>query len=184
MPHPSFYRVTPSYFRQKLAYPLPVKGGPTLRTIKCLYEFMFALPDGHVGSDADIGPVHVPFSSAITPRQVVGSDSILERPFWRPLRREWVALRKRSGQLRRGRAFTFSPNVSVTAGHQYVAFLSVDGIVSTGQTDMPAITSSGATLFLNGFTYFNVGVPGQTPFGTASRFTAVAFGFVNSSQSL
>jgi hypothetical protein len=38
----------PAYLRQKLARPLPVKGGPTLRTVNCVCEFMFGLPDGHV----------------------------------------------------------------------------------------------------------------------------------------
>jgi len=36
-----------------------------------------------------------------------------------------------------GGPFTFSPNISVTAGQQYVAFLSVFGISSAGQSDMP-----------------------------------------------
>ena len=38
----------PAYLRQKLARPLPVKGGPTLRTIQCVCDYMFALPEGHV----------------------------------------------------------------------------------------------------------------------------------------
>jgi hypothetical protein len=44
--------LTPNYLRQKLAYPLPVKGGPTLRTVQCVCDYMFALPDGHVDSNA------------------------------------------------------------------------------------------------------------------------------------
>ena len=38
----------PAYLRQKLARPLPVKGGPTLRTVQCVCNYMFTLPDGHV----------------------------------------------------------------------------------------------------------------------------------------
>jgi hypothetical protein len=38
----------PAYLRQKLARPLPIKNGVTLRTIKCVCEYVFALPDGHV----------------------------------------------------------------------------------------------------------------------------------------
>jgi hypothetical protein len=36
-----------------------------------------------------------------------------------------------------GGAFTFSPGLTVTAGTEYVAFLSVYGISSTGETSMP-----------------------------------------------
>jgi hypothetical protein len=42
----------PAYLRQKLAYPLPIKGGPTLCTVQCVCDYMFALPDGHVDSRA------------------------------------------------------------------------------------------------------------------------------------
>jgi hypothetical protein len=49
--------------------------------------------------------------------------------------------------------FTFAPNISVTAGQEYVAYLSVFGIDSSGQTSMPITTNAAPDLL--GWAFWN-----------------------------
>ena len=62
-----------------------------------------------------------------------------------------------------GGAFTFSPDVAVTAGQEYVAFLSVYGISSSGTANMPVASQNSS--YIDGFTYWNN--YGGSPTGTA-----------------
>jgi hypothetical protein len=49
---------------------------------------------------------------------------------------------------------TFAPNISVVAGTEYVAFLSVEGVSgASGTTTMPAISPAGSAAFLDGFVF-------------------------------